>query len=150
MNTSERNKQMSSPAHLYDSFQTTWQVSVRKEFGKVKAAPMRPVIWQQRIFASLIKKFSPHSAFTSRLVWSAVSHKTNQQILQGVSVAVCSRLRVPACWRHVPVRFESARKVQQSGQLEASFPGKPLDRWLLPHRGLLLCRERVPSLQLTY
>lgn len=67
MNTSERNKQMSSPAHLYDSFQTAWQVSVRKEFGILKAAPVRPVIWWQRIFASLIKKFSLHSASTSRL-----------------------------------------------------------------------------------
>lgn len=67
MNTSERNKQTSSPAHLYDSFQTAWQVSVRKEFGILKAAPMRPVIWWQTRFASLIKKFSPHSASTSRL-----------------------------------------------------------------------------------
>lgn len=88
MNTSERNKQMSSPAHLYDSFQTAWQVSVRKEFGVLKAAPMRPVIGRQRIFASLIKKFSPHSpphlAYFDRLC-----RTINQQILQGASVAVC-------------------------------------------------------------
>lgn len=99
MNTSESNKQTSSPAHLYDSFQTAWQVSARKEFGILKAAPMRPVIWRQRIFASLIKRFFPHSASTSHLFWLAVPHKTNQQILQGASgcmfVAPCSSLLAP-------------------------------------------------------
>lgn len=143
MNTSERNKQMSSPARLYDSFQTASQVSVCKESVIIKAAPMRPVIGQQKIFALLIKKIlvyfdrpcrsrQTNKSFTVRL-WLYV----RVSVFQLAGAAYLWGLKVPGrsknlgSWRRL-----SQGKPWTDGGYTATL-----------HWDLLLCRKRV---QLSY
>lgn len=117
MNTSERNKQTTSPAHLYDSFTTTWQVSVRKEFGILKAAPMRPA---ENIRLAHKEVFSPLSLHVSPiLIGGAVQDKStnpsglrlwlyvNGAVFQLAGATYLSGLKVPGrsnnlgSWRHL-------------------------------------------------